>query len=94
MKSHLLLLVTLLATLATSTSITEEIAGLPMKLYHFIDDHTVSKAEAKEIAHRHRFQKNDSAKRLQAVNSHHRAKATREKLGLPILGGPAEKYEN
>ena len=56
MKYGLLLLVAVIANFATATP-SDEIMGVPAKIYDFVKAHTYSREEARAIANKHRFQK-------------------------------------
>lgn len=82
-----ILLAALVANFATA-NIIDKAKEAPMKLLEFVEDHTFTKEEAEEISRKHHFRKATPSQERSAKDSHMRIRATREKLGLPMLGDP------
>lgn len=70
----------LFTTLATAF----DFAEIGDKVADFVEDHTMTRAEADAVAKKHKFRKLDKHQLGNYNDAHHRMRATRTKLGLPL----------
>ena len=70
--------------LFTTLSTAFDFSEIGDKAISFVEDHTFTRAEADAIAKKHKFRQLDQHQLSRVDEAHHRMRATRTKLGLPL----------